>query len=61
MNTDELWQQFFYHLKVKRRSKATMKYYECTQRVFGRYLAEQRLGAILVPLCSPPPRILALS
>ncbi|UWX64504.1 tyrosine-type recombinase/integrase [Deinococcus rubellus] len=43
MTTDELWQQFFYHLKVKRRSKATMKYYECTQRVFGRYLAEHRL------------------
>jgi len=40
---EDLWQQFFFHLKVKRRSKTTLVYYGCTERVFGRFAAAQDL------------------
>jgi integrase/recombinase XerD len=43
MTVDELWQQFFLHLRARRRSKATLTYYGCTERVFGRFAAAQAL------------------
>ncbi|MGY2892853.1 tyrosine-type recombinase/integrase [Deinococcus sp. UYEF24] len=43
MTIESLWQQFYFHLKVKRRSKTTLVYYGCTERVFGRFLAAQEL------------------
>ena len=45
MTIEDLWQQFFFHLRVKRRSKNTLVYYGCTERVFGRFLAVQGLPA----------------
>ena len=38
LSMGELWQQFFFHLRAKRRSETTLTYYGCTQRVFGRFL-----------------------
>ena len=38
MTTDELWQQFFFHLQARRRTPATLRYYANTQTVFGRYV-----------------------
>ena len=43
MTTDQLWEQFFFHLKVKRRSKTTLTYYGCTRRVLERFLEAQNL------------------
>ena len=45
MTIEDLWQQFFFHLRVKRRSKNTLVYYGCTERVFGRFLAAEGLSA----------------
>jgi site-specific recombinase XerD len=41
--TDQLWDHFVYHLKIKRRSPATLRYYAGTQRVFRRFLAHESL------------------
>ncbi|ASN81373.1 tyrosine-type recombinase/integrase [Deinococcus ficus] len=43
MTIEELWQQFLYHLRVKRRSKATVRYYDVTRRTLLRFLAEHDL------------------
>lgn len=43
LTIDDLWQQFFWHLRAKRRSKATLTYYGCTQRVFRRFLVASGL------------------
>ncbi|WP_420595108.1 tyrosine-type recombinase/integrase [Deinococcus sp.] len=43
LSMSELWQQFFFHLRAKRRSKATLTYYGCTQRIFGRFLVSAGL------------------
>ncbi|WP_104991403.1 tyrosine-type recombinase/integrase [Deinococcus sp. NW-56] len=40
MTTDELWQQFFFHLQAKRRTKATLRYYATTRTSFGRFVQE---------------------
>jgi site-specific recombinase XerD len=41
MTLDELWQHFFYHLRIKRRAAATIRFYGVTQRALGRFaLAE---------------------
>lgn len=47
MTTEDLWQQFFYHLRVKRRSPATLKYYDVTRRTFARYQAQQDLPSVV--------------
>lgn len=43
MTTDELWQQFFFHLQARRRTPATLRYYANTQTVFGRFVVAQDL------------------
>ena len=47
MTVDELWQQFFLHLRAKRRSSATLTYSSCTQRVFGRFAVMAEIPADL--------------
>ncbi len=44
MTTEDLWQQFFYHLRVKRRSKATLRYYDVTRRTLARYFEQQQIA-----------------
>ena len=39
----QLWEQFYAHLRIKRRSKATLIYYACTQRALTRFLTAQGL------------------
>lgn len=41
MNLGELWQQFYFHLKAKRRSKATLTFYATTEHSFERFRASQ--------------------
>lgn len=43
MQISELWQQFYLHLRARRRTAATLRYYECTERVFARFLEAQGL------------------
>lgn len=40
MTLAELWEQFFYHLRVKRRAQTTLRYYGVTQRTFARFLTQ---------------------
>lgn len=40
MTWEQLWEQFFYHLRIKRRAKTTLHFYGTTQRVMGRYAAQ---------------------
>ena len=40
MTTAQLWEQFFYHLRIKRRAKTTLLYYGVTQRALERYAAK---------------------
>ncbi len=50
MSTDALWQQFAYHLKVKRRSKNTLANYDVTRRTLSRFLQEQGIEAEVATL-----------
>lgn len=45
MSTDTLWQHFLYHLKVKRRSKATVRYYEVTRKTLARFMEKHGIEA----------------
>ncbi|ADV66423.1 tyrosine-type recombinase/integrase [Deinococcus maricopensis] len=45
MSIDQLWQHFAYHLKVKRRSKNTLNFYDVTRRTLARFLEEQGVEA----------------
>lgn len=47
MTLDDLWDQFLYHLKVRRRSPATMQYYRHTQSHFRKFIGE--IGVEIVP------------
>lgn len=40
MTWNELWEHFYYHLRIKRRSKTTLHFYRTTQRALNRYAAE---------------------
>ncbi|WP_034352880.1 tyrosine-type recombinase/integrase [Deinococcus phoenicis] len=40
MTTAELWEQFFYHLRVKRRARTTLNFYGVTRRALDRYAAQ---------------------
>ncbi|WP_221090138.1 tyrosine-type recombinase/integrase [Deinococcus aquaedulcis] len=37
MTWDELWEHFYYHLRIKRRAKTTLHFYKTTQRSLARY------------------------
>lgn len=37
MTWETLWEQFYYHLRIKRRAKTTLTYYSVTQRSLTRY------------------------
>lgn len=37
MTWDELWEHFYYHLRIKRRAKTTLHFYRTTQRSLQRY------------------------
>ncbi|GGK85596.1 tyrosine-type recombinase/integrase [Deinococcus radiotolerans] len=39
MVISELWEQFYYHLRVKRRARTTLRFYSVTQRALERYAA----------------------
>ncbi|PYE55297.1 tyrosine-type recombinase/integrase [Deinococcus yavapaiensis] len=41
MRIDTLWQQFTYHLRIKRRSKNTLAFYDVSRRTLARFLEEQ--------------------
>lgn len=43
MTMDDLWTQFLLHLKVERRSPATLGFYGVTRRTLERFAAEARL------------------
>lgn len=43
MGLEQIWQNFLYHLRVKRRSPATIRYYQVTQRTLEQFLREQGL------------------
>ncbi|WP_288432739.1 tyrosine-type recombinase/integrase [uncultured Deinococcus sp.] len=47
MTLDDLWEQFLYHLKVRRRSPATMQYYRHTQSHFRKFIGE--IGVEVLP------------
>ena len=38
MTMDQLWEEFLYHLRVERRSKATLSFYGVTRTKLERYL-----------------------
>lgn len=38
LTMDQLWAEFLYHLRVERRSKATLSFYGVTRTKLGRYL-----------------------
>ncbi|WP_019009560.1 tyrosine-type recombinase/integrase [Deinococcus aquatilis] len=40
MTWEQLWEQFYYHLRIRRRAKTTLHFYGTTQRVLGRYRAD---------------------
>ncbi|GHF79792.1 tyrosine-type recombinase/integrase [Deinococcus ficus] len=40
MTWNELWEHFYYHLRIKRRSKTTLHFYRTTQRALDRFAAE---------------------
>ncbi|SEJ92617.1 integrase/recombinase XerD [Deinococcus reticulitermitis] len=40
MTWDELWEHFYYHLRIKRRAKTTLHFYRTTQRALSRFAAE---------------------
>ncbi|GHF63984.1 integrase/recombinase XerD [Deinococcus metalli] len=39
MTWDQLWEQFYYHLRIKRRAKTTLHFYGTTQRALQRFAA----------------------
>lgn len=39
MTWNELWEHFYYHLRIKRRSKTTLHFYGTTQRALTRFTA----------------------
>ncbi|KEF34854.1 integrase [Deinococcus sp. RL] len=39
MTWDDLWEQYYYHLRIKRRSKTTLHFYRSTHRALGRFAA----------------------
>ena len=41
MTTAELWEHFFYHLRIKRRASTTLLYYGVTQRALERHAAQE--------------------
>jgi len=45
MSIEQLWQHFLYHLRVKRRSLATVRYYGVTQRSLDQFLKEHGIEA----------------
>ncbi len=44
MTMDQLWEEFLYHLRVERRSKATLSFYGVTRSKLERYL--DSLGSV---------------
>ncbi len=44
MQISQLWQEFYIHLRARRRTRATLRYYECTERVFARFLTSEGLS-----------------
>lgn len=48
MELKNLWQQFYFHLQVKKRSPATLRYYHHTEDVLTRYLSEQQVLSLEV-------------
>ena len=54
LTTAQLWEQFFYHLRIKRRASTTLLYYGVTQRALERYAAQQ-------PAFPDDPTLLAVS
>ncbi len=43
MTMDQLWEQFFYHLRVQRRSAATLSFYSVTRQKLAKYLEREGL------------------
>lgn len=43
MTTDELWHDFYLHLRARRRSEKTIIFYRTTQHVFGRFAEAHQL------------------
>ncbi|WP_309571114.1 site-specific integrase, partial [Deinococcus sp.] len=41
MTWEQLWEQFYYHLRIKRRAKTTLHFYGTTQRALGRFAAAE--------------------
>ena len=41
MTTAQLWEHFFYHLRIKRRASTTLLYYGVTQRALARHAAQE--------------------
>lgn len=39
MTWNELWEHFYYHLRIKRRAKTTVRFYRTTQRSLSRFAA----------------------
>ena len=39
MTLEELWEHFYYHLRVKRRAATTLRYYQVTHRTLNRFAA----------------------
>lgn len=50
MSIETLWQQFTYHLKVKRRSPNTLANYDVTRRTLNRFLEAEGLSSDLETL-----------
>ncbi|MFD2610360.1 tyrosine-type recombinase/integrase [Deinococcus taklimakanensis] len=40
MTWNELWEHFYYHLRIKRRARTTVHFYRTTQRALDRFAAE---------------------
>ena len=54
MTTAQLWEHFFYHLRIKRRARTTLLYYGVTQRALERYAAQD-------PSCPDDPALLTVA
>jgi len=54
MTTAQLWEHFFYHLRIKRRAKTTLLYYGVTQRALERYASQD-------PSCPDDPALLTVA
>lgn len=54
MTMAHLWEQFFYHLRVKRRAQTTLHFYGVTRRTLERYAAQE-------PAFPPDPALLGVT